>query len=205
VLDSFPDARIEKVEAGWEHRWRAFHRGVRIGALWVGPPWEMPPAGALPVAIEPGRAFGTGSHPTTRLCVELLADLPRGELLDVGCGSGVIAIAAVRLGFAPVVAVDAAVEAVEATRANAAANGVRVQSRQLDALTGELPSADVVVANIAVDVVEALAPRVDAPLLVTSGYLRRDEPSLLGYRLRLRRERDMWAGSLHDRSPDGAK
>ena len=63
----------EDVAAGWEDAWRAFHRPVRVGALWVGPPWERPPTDALAVVIDPGRAFGTGAHPTTRLCLELLA------------------------------------------------------------------------------------------------------------------------------------
>src|SRR5437016_3537985 len=79
------------VENGWEDRWRDFHRPIRIGPLWVGPPWEEAPPGAVAVWIDPGRAFGTGAHPTTRLCLELLLDVRRGSLLDVGCGSGVIA------------------------------------------------------------------------------------------------------------------
>ena len=86
--------------------------------------------------IDPGRAFGTGSHPTTRLCIELLAGAPRGSLLDVGCGSGVLAIAASRLGFAPVLAIDVDPVAVETTRANAAANGVELDARVVDALSG---------------------------------------------------------------------
>src|SRR5207237_4668829 len=104
------------VEAGWEERWREFHRPVRIGRLWIGPPWEAPPGDALAVIIEPARAFGTGAHPTTRLCLELLVEL-RSELgaatavLDIGCGSGVLSIAAAKLGFAPVRAVDRAAEA----------------------------------------------------------------------------------------------
>jgi ribosomal protein L11 methyltransferase len=205
VLEAFPGAHVVQVEPGWEERWRAFHRGARIGPLWVGPPWESPPPGSLPVTIDPGRAFGTGAHPSTRLCLELLTGLRPASLLDVGCGSGVLAIAAARLGFAPVVAVDAAAEAVAATCANAAANGVRVDVHRLDALADGLPPAELVVANIALDVVEALASHLDAPLLVTSGYLSRDEPRLQGYRLRARLERNGWAGSLHERSLYGGK
>ncbi len=91
---AFGGAAGTDVEAGWEDRWRDFHRPVRVGPLWVGPPWEEARDGALAVVIDPGRAFGTGSHPTTRLCLELLLGLDaHGSLLDVGCGSGVVAIA----------------------------------------------------------------------------------------------------------------
>ena len=88
---------------GWEDRWRDFHHGVVVGRFWVGPPWEEAPAGVEAIVIDPGRAFGTGAHPTTRLTLELLQELEPGSLLDVGCGSGVLSIAAAKLGFAPVV------------------------------------------------------------------------------------------------------
>ncbi len=159
---AFPDARITEVESGWEERWRAFHRPVRVGPLWIGPPWERAPADALAVVIDPGRAFGTGAHATTRLCLELLLGVPRGSVLDVGCGSGVLAIAAARLGFGPVVAVDVDEAAVGAARANAATNGVAIDVHHLDALEDTLPVADVVLANVTLEAVEALAPRVDA-------------------------------------------
>ena len=94
------------VAEGWEERWRSFHRPARVGPVWVGAPWEEAPSDAAAVFIEPARAFGTGSHPTTRLCIELLLSLERGPLLDLGCGSGVLAITAAKLGFAPVTAVD---------------------------------------------------------------------------------------------------
>ena len=83
-----------------------------------------PATGELAVVIDPGRAFGTGAHPTTRLCIELLATSARGSLLDVGCGSGVLAIAAARLGFSPIAAIDDDPIAIETTLANAAVNGV---------------------------------------------------------------------------------
>ena len=86
-----PGATVEPVEDGWEDAWRAFHRPVEVAGIWIGPPWEAPPIRPSAVVIDPGRAFGTGAHPTTRLCVELLAGLARrGSLLDVGCGSGVL-------------------------------------------------------------------------------------------------------------------
>src|SRR6185503_17195037 len=139
-------ARAE-VEAGWEDRWREFHRPVEIGPLWVGPPWETPPPGAIAVVVDPGRAFGTGAHPTTRLCLELLLDLPRGSLLDVGCGSGVLSIAAAKLGFHPVRAVDLDPQAVEATRRNAAANGVVLEVELGNALEAPLAASESAVVN----------------------------------------------------------
>ena len=136
---AFPAADVAPVEPGWEDRWRSFHRPVRAGGLWIGPPWEHPDAGEPAVVIEPGRAFGTGAHPTTRLCIELLARTARGSLLDVGCGSGVLSIAAVRLGFGPVHAVDNDPVAVETTRANAAVNGVAIEALVLDGVSDDLP------------------------------------------------------------------
>ena len=118
----------------WHDRWRAFHRGVRVGPLWVGPPWETPEPGAVAVAIDPGRAFGTGAHATTRLCLEFLA---------------------------------------------------------------ELPPADVAVANIALDAVQALGGRLRARSAITSGYLASEQPVLAGFHIVERRERDGWAADLH--------
>jgi ribosomal protein L11 methyltransferase len=192
----FPAVTVEQVEPGWEDAWRRFHTGARIGPLWVGPPWEDPPSAAVAIVIDPGRAFGTGAHPTTRLALELIAELEPGSLLDVGCGSGVIAIAAAKLGFAPVRAGDTDPVAVEVARENAERNGVAVEAAVLDARAGAL-EADVVVANIALDVVEALAPRVRCRSLVLSGYLARDQPAVPGLVHVARRERDGWAADSY--------
>ena len=151
LWSAFGGARSTDVEEGWEDRWRAFHRPVRIGPIWVGPPWEEPDADAIPVVIDPGRAFGTGAHATTRLCLELLLDVPRGDVLDAGCGSGVLAIAASKLGFEPVYAVDLDPQAIEATERNALANGVSVEARLADATVDPLPAT-------ATAVVDMLAP-----------------------------------------------
>jgi ribosomal protein L11 methyltransferase len=187
------------VPSDWHDRWRLFHRGARVGPLWVGPPWEEAPPDLIPVVVDPGRAFGTGAHPTTRLCLELLAELPRGSLVDVGCGSGVIAIAAVKLGFAPVTGIDVDPQAVQVAHQNAVANGVDLDLRTLDARVGGLPDTDVAVANIALDAVEALGRMLQARHAVTSGYLISEQPMLDGYRIRERRERDGWAADLYER------
>ena len=187
------------IPSDWHDRWRLFHRGARVGPLWVGPPWEESPPDLIPVVVDPGRAFGTGAHPTTRLCLELLAELPRGSLVDVGCGSGVIAIAAVKLGFAPVTGIDVDAQAVQVAHQNAVANGVDLDLRTLDARLGGLPDTDVAVSNIALDAVEALGRVLQARHAVTSGYLVSEQPMLDGYRIRERRERDGWAADLYER------
>ncbi len=143
------------------------------GRLRVRPPWAAPRPPLLDVAIDPGMAFGTGQHATTRACLELLAALPgRGSLLDAGCGSGVLAIAGRRLGFDPVWALDADPLCVDATIANARRNGVglRVARRAIGA--GRLPAADAVVANLTGGLLRSLAAALPEPApraLVASG------------------------------------
>jgi ribosomal protein L11 methyltransferase len=197
VAAAYPEAEQREVADGWEDRWREFHRPVQIGPLWIGPPWETVPAGVAAVVIDPGRAFGTGAHPTTRLCLELLIDLPRGSLLDVGTGSGVLAIAAAVFGFDPVTAIDVDEAATAAARGNATANRVSIVVTHGDALTDPLPASDVVVANVSHAVVLELAKRVRAPVLITSGYLTADDWALPGYRHIDRLELDGWAADLH--------
>jgi ribosomal protein L11 methyltransferase len=199
VLGAFPEAVVSDVEPGWEERWREFHRPVRIGPLWIGPPWEMPDGNAITVVVDPGRAFGTGAHATTRLCLEFLLGQGPGSVLDVGCGSGVLAIAAAKLGHGPVIAVDFDEAAIAATKANAAANGVEIDARGLDASEGPLPRADLALANIALEPVEALGGRLEVERAITSGYLVADQPQLGGLRHTGRRELDGWAADLFER------
>jgi ribosomal protein L11 methyltransferase len=143
--------RGEPVADDWAERWRQFHQPVLVcGRVLVRPPWSEPRPGTLDLVIDPGQAFGTGSHPTTRLSLELLLGLePEGSFADLGCGSGVLAIAAARLGFRPVAAVDNEAAALEATRANAAANGAKLdRAERMDLRTEPPPAADTVAANL---------------------------------------------------------
>jgi ribosomal protein L11 methyltransferase len=144
-----------EVAEDWSERWKRFHRPVLIEpplglpALHVRPPWEAPSdrADAEEIVIDPGQAFGTGAHATTRLCLELLLELIAlegrpGPLLDVGTGSGVLAIAAARLGFAPVLGLDHERESVAAASENARINGARIEVRRFDLRAQALPWLD---------------------------------------------------------------
>jgi ribosomal protein L11 methyltransferase len=196
---TFGGARTTDVETGWEDRWRTFHQPVVVGELWVGPPWAERPSDCPAVVIDPGRAFGTGAHATTRLCLELLLDGPRGSLLDLGCGSGVLAIAAAKVGFAPVYALDVDPVAVAATRSNAAANGVEITAVEADAEHETLPAAATAVVNITLAAAEHVASRLRCDRLVTSGYLVSDSPDLLLFRHVTRLDADGWAADLWER------
>jgi ribosomal protein L11 methyltransferase len=200
MREAFPAARVELFADGWEDEWRRFHTGTTVGPLWIGPPWERPPPDRVAVVVDPGRAFGTGSHATTRLCVELLRRLVPASLLDVGCGSGVLSIAAAKLGYAPVWSIDIEDAAVEAARRNAATNGVEITARRADALTEPLPRTEVVVANIALEPLQALGRRLTCRYAITSGYLTSDFLRLPRFRQIERLERDGWAADLFERS-----
>jgi len=191
-LPAFPEGPAEvggvlvqvsgrEVPDDWSERWKRFHRPVLIdGRLYVRPPWEQPAVrpGVTEIVIDPGQAFGTGTHPTTALCLELMLGLkPAGSFADLGCGSGVLAIAAAKLGFGPVTAVDAERAAIEATRANALANGVAVGEGER-ALAGRIPA----IASIErADLRNAAAPKAD---VVAANLMR---PLLL-------RVAELWSG-----------
>jgi ribosomal protein L11 methyltransferase len=197
---AFGPGAVTDVPEGWEDAWKRFHRPARVGSLWLGPPWETPDADAVAVVIEPGRAFGTGAHATTRLCLELMLDRPRGSVVDVGCGSGVLAITAAKLGFGPVTAIDIDPDAIAAAAENARTNGVELDLRQADALSNDMPPASLAVANVTRELIERAAGRLRASELVASGYNAGELPALTGWRHRERREADGWAADLFSRS-----
>jgi ribosomal protein L11 methyltransferase len=193
---AFDEVSSEAVPPGWENRWKEFHRPVHAGGLWIGPPWLEAPPDVPAVVVDPGRAFGTGAHPTTRACIELISRLDRGGLLDAGCGSGVVAVAAARLGFDPVHGVDSEDVAVEVAVRTARANGVDASFARADVLADGLPRVDVVVANIELAVVERLLRRRPAPVAVTSGYLASDALRIDGWSLVERLELEGWAADV---------
>jgi ribosomal protein L11 methyltransferase len=205
-------ARVEASpqDDAWRDAMRAFHRPVVVaGRLLVRPPWAPARPPLLDVVVEPGMAFGTAQHATTRACLELLAALPDADgarsLLDAGCGSGVLAIAARRLGYDPVWALDSDALAVEATLENARANGVglRVGRRTIGA--DRLPAADLVMANLTGGLLRRLAGCLPEPApraLVASG-MRPTEASAVeagmarrGLVASRRIERDGWTTLL---------
>ena len=195
----FDDVRVEAVPDGWETEWMRFHRPVEVGSFWIGPPWEEPTPGLVPVVIDPGLAFGTGAHPTTQLCLELIQPLERSRLIDIGSGSGVLAIAAFKLGYEPVVAIDVDEAAVAATRHNAEANGVPVVAALLDAAGGALPDAQIAVANIDLRTVSGLVLPEPCHVLATSGYFETDRPVAAGFAHVDRLVKERWAADLFTR------
>ena len=147
----------------WADRWQDFHKPLLVGErLWLRPSWEEPREGAIDLVVDPGRAFGTGAHPTTRLCLELLLELEQageahGPLTDLGTGSGVLAIAAAKLGWNPVCGYDHEPASIEAASANAAANDVTVELENLNLRNGLPDLASIVVANLTAPVLMAVA------------------------------------------------
>jgi ribosomal protein L11 methyltransferase len=142
----------------WRNALRDFHQPVTAGRVRVRPPWVAPAPGMLDVVIDPGMAFGTGQHPTTRTALALLQELPPGEpVLDAGCGSGVLSIAACRLGMGPVTAIDHDPEAVAATVRGGRANMVPLDVHWATIGTDPLPAAPVLIANITLEVLGVLA------------------------------------------------
>jgi ribosomal protein L11 methyltransferase len=170
-----------EVPDDWAERWKRFHVPVLVGGrVWVRPPWEEAAVrpGVIDLVVDPGRAFGTGAHPTTRLCLELLLELePSGSFADLGCGSGVLAIAAAKLGFDPVTAVDSDRGAVEATTANAVANGVALDRiGRLNLRDEPAPGADAVAANLMRPLLLRVAELLEEPpsTLIASGLLEHE-------------------------------
>ncbi len=208
--EALVEVSTREIADDWAERWKDFHSPIELGErLYVRPPWSPAPgagSGILDVVIDPAQAFGTGAHATTRLCLELMLELePRGAFLDVGCGSGVLAIAAAKLGWEPVVAVDFDLLSVEATRANAAANAVALEARAGDLRREVMPGAPTVAANLLRPLLLTYAERLGSPppeRLILSGLLREEADEVAaafaphGLRERARREAGEWAALL---------
>ena len=233
--DALVEISTSEIADDWHERWREFHRPVSIEApsgeqapgrpvvpaLRIRPPWEPEMAKArgaaavCEIVIDPGQAFGTGGHASTRLCLQLLLELAArgsaaGALLDVGTGSGVLAIAAAKLGFDPLLALDNEAESVAAARANACVNGVLLDARRLDLrrealpwLSDEQQSPVVVLANLLRPLLLELAGAiVRAPAhLIAGGLLVAQVDEVVaafearGLRERERRSEGVWAAA----------
>jgi ribosomal protein L11 methyltransferase len=221
----------------WDQRWRAFHRPlVLAGRLTVRPPWEAAGETPIDIVIDPAQAFGTGAHHTTRLCLELLLELAAapapassgpggwgegtavpgavpapadglGELVDLGCGSGVLAIAAAKLGFSPVLALDHDLLSVQATQDNAARNGVALEVARHDLRSDPPAAGATVAANLLAPLLTTWAQRLGQAGIVparviASGLLASEadavaaEFAALGLRETRRRLGGEWAALL---------
>jgi ribosomal protein L11 methyltransferase len=205
--EALVDVSTSELPDDWDERWRSFHTTLDVGPLRVRPPWAPAREGALDVVIDPGQAFGTGSHPTTRLVLRLLTELaPAGAIADWGCGSGILAIAAAKLGWTPVLACDHDPASVEATLAGAAANAVPLEVSRCDLRVAEGPWAPTVLANLVRPLLLDVARVMTRPpeRLIASGLLpgEVDEVAAAFARMReIRRiEGDGWAALyLHSR------
>jgi ribosomal protein L11 methyltransferase len=229
--DALVEISTSETPDDWQERWKQFHKPVlitapvppsgaaRIPSLHVRPPWEVPHTNdddVEEIVIDPGQAFGTGAHASTRMCLELLLELAAhegagGALMDVGTGSGVLAIAAARLGFHPVLGLDHERESVGAARQNALENSAEIDVQRFELRSQTLPwlgagdrppGSIVVVANLLRPLLMKLAGKMpSAPTHLIAGGLLRGEvdeiAAAFGERLNLlereRRESGDWA------------
>ncbi|HMJ96767.1 MAG TPA: 50S ribosomal protein L11 methyltransferase, partial [Thermoleophilaceae bacterium] len=181
-----------ELDDDWADRWREFHRPAQIGQLHVRPPWTEPPSEGIDIVIDPGQAFGTGAHATTRLSLELLLEVSPAPMVDLGCGSGVLAIAASKLGFSPVTALDHDPLAIEATLDNARVNDATLERvERHDLRTDPAPVAPVMTANLMrpllVRVAELLPEQPET--LIVSGVLEGEEEEVAAAFASLRERR----------------
>lgn len=198
--------KLEALEdKDWERAWMDNFHPMQFGQrLWICPSWhKAPDPNAVNVLLDPGLAFGTGTHPTTSLCLQWLdgLDLNDKTVIDYGCGSGILAVAALKLGARQAIGIDIDPQAVEASAENARRNGVE-QQLSLH-LVDEAPTlqADVLVANILAGPLKALAPtlaELTAPgsLLALSGLLEEQQDELL-------HAYQPWFEQLHCKAADG--
>lgn len=210
---SLVDVTTTSVPDDWADRWADFHKPIEVaGRVGVRPSWWDPKEGLIDVVVDPGRAFGTGGHPTTRLCLALLIQLEEvgeasGPIADWGTGSGVLGIAASKLGWSPVTACDRELASLETARANAEANGVEMSIERVDVREGPPPVEPSVVANLTgnllQDCASHLAAAGEAPnTLVCSGMLETEVDEVvqafapIGLRESERSIEGDWAGLL---------
>lgn len=213
--DAVVNISTEEIADDWAERWRQFHRPLVIDdRLAVRPPWEPATGAAVDIAIDPGRAFGTGAHPSTSLCLEALLELApgAGRVVDLGCGSGVLSIAAAKLGWGPVLSLDYDRAAVEATIENARANAVELDCRRYDLLLDPIATtvAPTVTANLLAPLLVAWVERLTSitarpERVIASGLLRAEGDAVadafteIGIRETRRLARGDWVALLLER------
>lgn len=205
--DGLVEVTSTEIPDDWADRWQDFHEPVLVGGrILVRPSWADPQPGTIDIVVDPGQAFGTGAHPTTRMCLELLlelddAGLAEGPLADWGTGSGVLAITAAKLGFAPVLACDHEQAALEAANASAEANGVELDLVRLNLREATPPAAPTVTANLTAPLLREVATRLDVTpdRMICSGMLVSEIPPVLeslsglGLQAQVRRTSGDWA------------
>jgi ribosomal protein L11 methyltransferase len=215
--DVLVSVSTSEVADDWDERWKQWHQPVEIAGgerrLRIRPPWEAPadsdPPAALEIVVDPGQAFGTGGHATTRLCLELLLTIePEGAMADWGCGTGVLAIAAAKLGFEPVEAVDYDQLSVDATIENARVNAVELATSRVNLRETPGPYAPTVCANLLRPLLLEVARGLERPpeRLIVSGLLREEADEVAaafaprGLEERERRSCGEWSALLLERS-----
>jgi ribosomal protein L11 methyltransferase len=210
VADGLVEVTSKEIPDDWADRWQDFHEPILVGGrMLVRPSWADPRPDTIDLIVDPGQAFGTGAHPTTRMCLELLLELSdageaEGPLADWGTGSGVLAIAGAKLGFAPVVACDQEPPALEATAGSARANGVELALERINLRGAAPPMAPTVTANLTAPLLCEVAARIELPpeRLVCSGMLVAEVDDVIaafdarGLRERERRTSGDWAALL---------
>jgi ribosomal protein L11 methyltransferase len=213
VGDGLVEVTSKEIPDDWADRWQDFHKAVLVGGrILVRPSWAEPQPETIDLIVDPGQAFGTGAHPTTRMCLELLLEVAEegetpGELADWGTGSGVLAIAAAKLGFAPVVACDHERAALDAAGASAKANGVELELMRINLREALPPEAQTVTANLTAPLLCEVAARIEGPpwRVVCSGMLRSEVDEVAdafarrGLHERERRASGDWAALLLER------
>jgi ribosomal protein L11 methyltransferase len=182
------EVEASEVPDDWADRWKDFHKPLLVGdRVWVRPSWFEPREGTIDVVIDPGRAFGTGAHATTRMCIEALIEHgggASGALTDLGTGSGVLAVAAAKLGWGPVTGYDHEEAALEAAAANAEANGVKLELERVNLRESLPPLAPTVVANLTAPLLRHVAAGIEGreppSRLVCSGLLETEADAVSG-------------------------
>lgn len=173
-------------DADWLAEWKRHWQPTSVGRFLISPPWLDPdPGDKLLISIEPNMAFGTGTHETTRLCLEAISEIYTSDqtVLDVGTGTGILAIAAAKLGGTHITACDTDVDSVTIARENAALNGLAGHiDFSLGSINGLTPSADLVSANLTLDVITPMLPlliKTARRHLLLSGILVEQEPLMI--------------------------